>query len=118
MSEDAEVSAKAFFNSVWFRGIARVVALVLLPAAGWLAAEHFRLGDQINTLNDRVDVNEARLRTVDTAIISMSSSVGATQKDVAAIKSDIAGINGKLSVILRSDEASIGGPIVPVVETR
>lgn len=104
-TDEAEITLKQFLNSTWFKGLARVGVVILLPLAGYSLSYMYIQSGRITTMEqDRAletSKNDGRIKTTDAAILTMSTAIAAQAKDIRNIETHLGTIDGKLSIIVR-----------------
>jgi len=104
-----EMTLKEFIESTWFKGLARIGFIIVIPLisglGGWMYHEFTAQGARLSVIEKdtavRIIKADERDKAVDKAIINMTAIQSAQAADISSIRQDVATINGKLSVILK-----------------
>jgi Tfp pilus assembly protein PilO len=103
--DDVEISLKQFINSVWFKGLARIAVLILLPTAMWSLGYIYAQAKRIDVITaaEAVEkvITEDRLKAVEAAVISVANSVATQGVDIRKLESHLGEIDGKLSILIK-----------------
>lgn len=101
MTKDTELALSAFFDSIWFKGGARLAMLAACAISGWI-------GVTLGNVDKRLDVQEEGLTSVQSTLAVRTQDNESFQ---ASVDRDLTALKGGL-IVVQQDVATIKGILV------